>query len=126
VIDNLGAHRPKRIRELIEGRGCDLIYLPVYSADLNPIEQALSKVKHILSKIAARTKEAFIEAMGRALTAVSAQDVRGFFVHCGYHVDFSGQDVQVHAIHRQNARKLLRDVPEPYDRSSRLGWLRLR
>jgi transposase len=84
VMDNLGAHRPRRVRELIEGRGCELIYLPPYSPDLNPIEEALSKVKHILRKVAARTKEALIEAMGRALGAVSAQDARGFFVHCGY------------------------------------------
>jgi transposase len=84
VMDNLGAHRPKRVRELIEGRGCELIYLPSYSPDLNPIEQALSKIKHILRKICSRTKEALIEAMGRALAAVSAQDVRGFFAHCGY------------------------------------------
>jgi transposase len=84
VMDNLGAHRPRRVRELIEGRGCELIYLPPYSPDLNPIEEALSKVKHILRKVAARTKEALIEAMGRALGAVSAQDARGFFTHCGY------------------------------------------
>jgi transposase len=84
VMDNLGAHRPKRIRKLIEKKGCELIYLPPYSPDLNPIEEALSKIKHILRKIAARTKEALIEAMGRALGAVSAQDVRGFFTHCGY------------------------------------------
>ena len=84
VMDNLGAHRPKRIRELIEGRGCELIYLPPYSPDLNPIEEALSKIKHILRKIGARTKEALIEAMGRALGAVRAEDVRGFFTHCGY------------------------------------------
>ena len=85
VMDNLGAHRPKRVRELIEARGCELIYLPPYSPDLNPIEEALSKIEHILRKIGARTKEALIEAMSRALAAVSAQDVRGFFVHCGYH-----------------------------------------
>jgi transposase len=72
------------VRELIEGRGCDLIYLPSYSPDLNPIEQALSKLKHILRKIGARTKELLIEAMGRALAAVSTEDVRGFFAHCGY------------------------------------------
>jgi transposase len=47
MMDNLGAHRPKRIRELIEGRGCELIYLPSYSPDLNPIEEALSKIKHL-------------------------------------------------------------------------------
>jgi putative transposase len=51
-MDNLGAHRPRRVRELIEQRGCELLYLPPYSPDLNPIEEALSKVKHILRKIA--------------------------------------------------------------------------
>jgi transposase len=85
VVDNLGAHRPRRVRELVEGRGCELVYLPPYSPDLNPIEEALSKVKHILRKVGARTKEALIEAMGGALAAVSSdQDVRGFFAHCGY------------------------------------------
>lgn len=84
VMDNLGAHRPKRVRELIERRGCELIYLPPYSPDLNPIEEALSKVKHILRKISARAKEALVEAMGQALGAVSTEDVRGYFVHCGY------------------------------------------
>ena len=73
------------MRELIEARGCELLYLPPYSPDLNPIEEALSKIKHLLRKIGALTKEALIEAMGRALAAVSAQDVRGSFVHCGYH-----------------------------------------
>ena len=56
VMDNLGAHRPKRVRELIEARGCELIYLPPYSPDLNPIEEAFSKLKYTLRKIAARTK----------------------------------------------------------------------
>jgi transposase len=84
VMENLGAHRPKRVRELIEAMGCELIYLPSYSPDLNPIEEALSKIKHILRNIGARTKEALIEAMGRALAAVSTQDVRSFLVNCGY------------------------------------------
>ncbi len=84
VMDNLGAHRPKRIRELIEERGAELVYLPSYSPDLNPIEEALSKMKHILRKIGARTKETLIEAIARALASVSTQDVRGFFVNCGY------------------------------------------
>jgi len=66
VMDNLGAHRPKRIRELIEERDCELVYLPPDSPDLNPIEEALSKIKHILRKTGARTKEALIEA-GTAL-----------------------------------------------------------
>lgn len=84
VMDRLGAHRPQRIRGLIEERGCELVYLPSYSPDLNPIEEAFAKVKHILRKIAARTKEALIEAIGLALGAVGSEDVRGFFVHCGY------------------------------------------
>jgi transposase len=84
VMDKLGAHRPRRIRELIEARCCELVYLPSYSPDLNPIQEAFAKVKHILRKIGGHTKEALIEAMGRALTAVSSEDVRGFFVHCGY------------------------------------------
>ena len=85
VMDNLGAHRPKRVRELVEERGCELIYLPSYSPDLSPIEEALSKVKQpAIRKIGARTKEALVEAMGRAVAAVSTQDVQGFFAHCGY------------------------------------------
>ena len=79
-MDNLGAHRPKRVRELIEERGCELVYSP----DLNPKEEALSRIKHILRKIRARTKDALMEAMGRALGAVSAKDAGGLFAHCGY------------------------------------------
>jgi transposase len=83
VMDNLGAHRPKKIRQMIEEKGCELLYLPSYSPDLNPIEEALSKVKHILRTTSARTKDALIEAMGRALEAVSARDAGGFFASCG-------------------------------------------
>ena len=84
VMDNLGAHRPKKIREMIEQRGCELLYLPSYSPDLNPIEQALSKIKHILRTMRARSKDALIEALGLALRAVSAKDAGGFFASCGY------------------------------------------
>jgi hypothetical protein len=48
IMDNLGAHRPKRIRELIEGRGCELVNLPAYSPDYNPIEEAFAKIKNLL------------------------------------------------------------------------------
>ncbi len=84
VMDNLGAHRPKRIRKLIEQQGCELIYLPAYSPDYNPIEEAFAKIKNLLRKAAARTKEALVEAIGAALSAVSAADARGFFEHAGY------------------------------------------
>jgi len=84
VMDNLGAHRPKRVRELIEGRGCELIYLPPYSPDYNPIEEAFSKIKGFLRRVQARTREALVEAMGQALSTVSAGDARSFFEHAGY------------------------------------------
>lgn len=84
VMDNLSAHKGGRVKEIIEGRGCELAYLPPYSPDLNPIEQAFSKVKGLLRRAEARTRESLIEAMGRALEAVSGRDARGFFGHCGY------------------------------------------
>jgi transposase len=84
VMDNLSAHKPKRVRQLIEERGCELIYLPPYSPDLNPIEEAFSKIKNLLRKVAARSKEALEEALGWALSAVSSEDARGYFEHAGY------------------------------------------
>jgi transposase len=85
VMDNLSSHKGGRVREIIEGCGCELLYLPPYSPDFNPIEQAFSKIKGLMRKAEARTpREALIEAMGLALEAVSARDARGFFNHCGY------------------------------------------
>ena len=84
VMDNLSSHKGSRVRELIEGRGCELLYLPPYSPDLNPIEEAFAKLKALLRKAGARTREALIEAMGRALEAVTEKNARGFFEHRGY------------------------------------------
>jgi transposase len=84
VMDNLGAHRPKRVRELMEERGCELVYLPSYSPDYNPIVEAFAKIKNLLREASARTKGALVEAIGTALSAISAQDARGFFEHAGY------------------------------------------
>jgi transposase len=84
VMDNLSAHKGERVRELIEERGCELLYLPPYSPDLNPIEEAFSKVKRILRKAESRTREALVEAIGAAISTVTAKDARGFFEHCGY------------------------------------------
>lgn len=84
VMDNLGAHRGDRVRELLEQRGCSLLYLPPYSPDFSPIEEAFSKVKALLKKAAARTREALVEAIGMALSAVRPEDAIGFFGHCGY------------------------------------------
>jgi transposase len=63
------------------------VYLPSYSPDLNPIEQAFSKIKNILRKLAARTHEALLEAMEEALSAIAPGDAAGWFDHCGYHVE---------------------------------------
>lgn len=84
VMDDLSAHKGSRISQLIEGQGYELMYLPPYSPYLNPIEEASSKVKGILRRAEARTREALIEAMGGALSAVSARDARGYFARCGY------------------------------------------
>jgi transposase len=84
VMDNLSAHKGERVRELIEGRGCELFYLPSYSPDLNPIEEAFSKMKGLLRKVEARSREALLEALGAAISAITPRDARGFFEHCGY------------------------------------------
>jgi transposase len=87
VMDNLGAHKGGRVREIIEGRGCELLlYLPPYSPDLNPIEEAFAKLKGLLRRSGARSRQALVEAMGMALDAITARDSRGFFRHCGYYV----------------------------------------
>ncbi len=84
VLDGLGAHRTARVRELIERRSAELVFLPAYSPDLNPIEEAFSKIKNIVRKAGARTREALDKAMGEALRAVTLEDVAGWFSHCGY------------------------------------------
>ena len=84
VMDNLQVHKMRRVRQLIEGRGCSLVFLPSYSPDFNPIEEAFSKAKTLLRRAKARSFEALVDATGAALSAVSEQDALGFFTHCGY------------------------------------------
>jgi transposase len=84
LMDNLSVHTSKWVRDLIEEKGCQLWLLPSYSPDMNPIEEAFSKVKALLRKAMARTLEALFEATAEALGAVSADDARGYFEHCGY------------------------------------------
>ncbi len=84
VMDNLSAHKGERVKEIIEGRGAELLYLPPYSPDFNPIEQAFSKVKALVRRAEARTRAILIDVMGQALSAVTSRDTRGFFDHCGY------------------------------------------
>ena len=84
VMDNLSAHKGKKVCQLVEARGCQLLFLPPYSPDLNPIEEAFSKVKACLRRARARSRETLVGAIGRVISAVTAQDARGFFEHCGY------------------------------------------
>ena len=84
VLDGLGAHRTEKVRKSIEERGADLLFLPSYSPDLNPIEEAFSKIKQPVRKVGARTREALVEAIGRALAAVTPEDAAGWFAHAGY------------------------------------------
>jgi transposase len=84
VMDNLSAHKGERVRELIEARGCEPLYLPPYSPDFNPIEEAFSKIKGLVRNAGARSRQALVEVLGRAISAVSAMDAQGFFKHSGY------------------------------------------
>jgi len=84
VLDNLQQHRGARTRELIEARGAELWFLPAYSPDLNPIEEAFSKVKALLRAAAARTHEDLLAAISAAIKTITSSDARGYFTHAGY------------------------------------------
>ena len=84
VLDGLGSHRTDKVRGLVEGRGADVVFLPSYSPDLNPIEEAFSKIKQLVRKVGARGREALVEAIARALAAVTPEDAAGWFAHAGY------------------------------------------
>ena len=84
ILDNLAAHKVEGVRQLIESRGAQLLYLPPYSPDFNPIEQAWSKVKQLLRAVKARVLQQLEPAVAQALAAITAQNAQAFFRHCGY------------------------------------------
>lgn len=84
VMDNLSVHKDARVRRRIEGAKCRLVYLPAYSPDFTPIEQAFSKVKAFLRRAEARTREALEAAISAALATITATDAAGWFTACGY------------------------------------------
>ncbi len=86
VMDNLSVHKSERVRQLIEDRGCWLLFLPAYSPDLTPIEEAFSKLKGILRRAEVRTRDALEAVISEALSAITATDALGWFRHCGYPV----------------------------------------
>jgi|GraSoiStandDraft_60_1057301.scaffolds.fasta_scaffold334457_1 transposase len=84
VMDNLRVHKTARVRQLIEKKGCQLRFLPAYSPDFSPIEEAFSKLKTVLRRSKARTRETLEEAIVQALLTVTSQDAHGWFEHGGY------------------------------------------
>lgn len=84
VLDNLAAHKVPGIRQLIENRGAQLLYLPPYSPDFNPIEQAWSKLKQLLRAVKARMLDQLEPAIAQAIAAITPQNAQAFFRHCGY------------------------------------------
>lgn len=87
VMDNLGAHKVAGIEDAITERGAELIYLPPYSPDYSPIESCWSKLKTKLRSLKARTRAELDEAIRRAMNTISNSDSRGWFGHCGYHIN---------------------------------------
>jgi transposase len=84
VLDNLKAHQGEPVRRAIEARGASVWFLPAYSPDLTPIEEAFSKLKALLRRAAARTRDALADAIRAALRAITPADARGWYTHCGY------------------------------------------
>lgn len=84
VMDNLSSHKVEGIRQIIEAKGATLLYLPPYSPDLNPIEQAFSKLKALLRKAAERSVEALWNAIGRIVGLYSPDECKNYFRNAGY------------------------------------------
>ncbi|MCI0557236.1 MAG: IS630 family transposase [Nitrososphaera sp.] len=84
IMDNLPAHKVSGVVDLIQARGAEVLFLPPYSPDLNPIELCWSKVKSALRQVKARTRDALIDALAQALRSVSLTDIVHWFAHRGY------------------------------------------
>lgn len=84
VLDNLSVHKARSIQQAIDAAGCEVLFLPAYSPDLTPIEQAFSKIKALLRGAGERTREALLDAVARAVSAITPADVVGWFTHAGY------------------------------------------
>lgn len=87
IMDNLPAHKPGAVRAAIEAAGAELSFLPPYSPDFNPIENAFSKLKAILRKAAARTIDDLWHAIGEAIDAFTPRECQNYFAACGYDRD---------------------------------------
>ncbi len=94
ILDNLSIHFSPKVRQAIEAKRCRLLFLPAYSPDFCPIEEAFSKLKTFLRRVGARTREDLREAIAAALDLITAQDALGWFTHCGYPPSRSVEKVQ--------------------------------
>lgn len=84
IMDNLGSHKGKAVRQAVRAAKARLFFLPKYSPDLNPIEQAFSKLKHNLRKASARTPDEICTAIGAILDTYTAKECRNYFKNAGY------------------------------------------
>ena len=84
VLDNLSVHKAAHIHEALTACGCTLLFLPPYSPDCNPIEQAFSKIKSVLRTLGSRTRDALLDALAHALETITAHDAAAWFAHTGY------------------------------------------
>ena len=84
IMDNLASHKRKAVRQAIRKAGARRIFLPKYSPDLNPIEQVFAKLKHLLRKAAARTREAVCTAIGELLGAFTPDECANYLKNSGY------------------------------------------
>jgi transposase len=86
LLDNLAAHKSERVEHMVKQAGCALVFLPAYSPDLSPIEEAFSKLKAFVRRCRCQTITSLIKAISQGLNKITAQDVRGWFAHAGYWV----------------------------------------
>jgi len=84
ILDNVGAHKRREVRSLIEAAGARLLYLPAYSPDFNPIELAFSKLKAILRRVGALTSATVVTAIRDAVDQLTPAEIRNYFIHRGY------------------------------------------
>lgn len=84
IMDNLGSHKGRRVRELIEATGARLVFLPPYSPDFNPIEMAFAKIKALLRKAAERTVTGLWDRIGDILDLVTPHEAQNYFAAAGY------------------------------------------
>lgn len=87
IMDNLAAHKSAPVREAVEAVGAQLLFLPPYSPDLNPIENAFAKLKALLRKAAARSIEQLWEAIGQSIQTYSPSECANYFAAAGYDAD---------------------------------------